>query len=136
MNMPGFTAESSLGPTLGIYWRNAVNFRTSGGFVARPGAVKAQQLFGFGTIFGGDCFGSPEQCFETFCSSLPFGPPKAKCSAACQQPSVCGDCRCTFNPDGVQTCQRTCTRSTPSDILICKRPCFPLPPFPEEIGPV
>ncbi len=131
MNMPGFDAESSLGPTKGIYRGKAAHFRISGGFVARLGAIRPQQLFGFGSIFGRDCFGSTEQCFQTFCSTVPFGPPKAKCFAACQQPSVCGDCRCTFG-----RCERVCTRSTPSASLKCRRSCFPLPPFPGELAPV
>lgn len=132
MSMPVFNAEASLGPTMGIYRGKAVHFPISGGFLARLGAVKPQQLFGFGSLFGGDCFGSAEQCFETSCSSLPFGPLKAKCHAACQQPSVCGDCRCTCTPDCVRTCQRECTRSTPSAILRCRRSCFP---FPDKLAP-
>jgi hypothetical protein len=127
MNLPKFNAEASLGPTTGIYVGKAIHFRISGGVIVRLGAVKPQQLFGLGSIFGGDCFGSTDQCIDSFCSLLPPGPQKAKCFAACQQPSVCGDCRCTCTTDCVRTCLRTCTKSTPSDILTCRGSCFPFP---------
>src|SRR5215203_3216815 len=101
MNIPQFSAEASVGPSVGIYRGNAGR-----GFAATLSAVKLQQRFG--PIFGGDCIGSLEQCFETFCKHLPFGPQKAKCFAACQQPSVCSDCRCTCSSNCVRTCEREC----------------------------
>ena len=40
MNMPGFTAESSLGPTMGIYWGNVA----SGSFPSEGGGRVMPQL--------------------------------------------------------------------------------------------
>jgi hypothetical protein len=123
MKLPQFNAEASLGSAMGIYGGGGLFTFLSGGL----GAVKPQQLFGLGSIFGGDCFGSINQCIDNFCGKLPPGPLKAKCFAACQQPSVCCDCRCACTPDCVRTCLRTCTKSTPSDILRCSGSCVPFP---------
>jgi hypothetical protein len=120
MKMPGFTAASSLDPTMGRYWGNAVHSRISGGFVARLDAVKPQQSFGVENTIG-NCFGN--KCVEDFCSGL-TGQSLAKCKAACAQPSKCGGCSCTCAPNCARTCLRSCTKSTPSAFLRCTGPCF------------
>ena len=130
MKIPQFTAEASLGPARAVYGAENIRLRTKTAFVARTGSIEPQQAFGVGTVFGGDCFGSVDQCLNTFCVPLPPGKQKAACFAACQQPSVCGDCRCTCTPDCVRTCLRTCTKTTPSDMLTCSAACVPLSGFP------
>src|SRR5436305_8185099 len=92
MNIPGFDAEASLGPTLGMYRGKAVHSRISGGFVARLDAVKPQQLVGFGTTIA-DCFGSIDQCQNLCSHDTPHQ--KALCLTACKRLSVCEGCRCT-----------------------------------------
>jgi hypothetical protein len=141
MNIPGFVAESSLGPALGLYRGRAVHFQISGGFVARLDAVKPQQMFGLGlgvenTVGLGDCFGSAGRCITKFCNHL-SGKQRAACVIACNQPSKCGGCDCTFTPAGVRTCQRTCTRKSPpgntfQTRLTCTGSCFGL----DELAPV
>ncbi len=125
MNLPGFDAEASLGPTLGIYGGKAVQFRISGNFVASLGTVNPQQFLGGISAVVGDCFGSTDQCIDRFCSTATPGPEKAKCFAACQKSSVCSGCRCSCSPNCNRTCLRECTRSTPSAILRCRGDCFP-----------
>ena len=134
MKLPQFNAEASLGSTMGRYVGGGLLTFLPGGLIARLGAIEPQQALGVGTIFGGDCFGSVDQCLDRFCVNLPPGKQRAECFAACQQPSVCGDCRCTCTPDCVRTCLRTCTKSTPSAILTCSASCIPLPgvPFPDD----
>lgn len=83
------------------------------------------------SIFGGDCFGSPANCKDRFCNLLPPGLLKAKCFAACDQPSLCGECNCTCRPDCTRTCTQTCTKSTPSVVMTCTAPCFS---FAREVG--
>lgn len=122
MNMPGFNAESSLGPAIGFYRGKAVYF--GGSLAAKLGTVQPQQLHGFGTIFGLDCFGSVGDCVQNFCNDL-TGQDRAKCVAACLKPSVCGGCSCRCAPNCARTCERVCTRSTPSAFLRCRGPCFP-----------
>lgn len=121
--MPGFTAESSLGPATGIYRGTAVHSGIGGNLAAN---IEPQQLFGFGNLFF-DCFGTPEQCQADNCAFVPSGPLKAQCFAACRNPSVCSGCRCTCNANCARTCIRSCIRQTTSGnyILKCNRPCFP-----------
>jgi hypothetical protein len=126
MKLPQFNAEASLGAAMGIYGGGGL-FTFLPGWL---GAVKPQQLVGLGSIFGGDCFGSVDQCINNFCVNLPPGKQRAACFAACQQPSVCSGCSCSCTPDCVRTCLQTCTKSTPSDILRCSESCVPLPGFP------
>jgi hypothetical protein len=130
--VPGFTAASSLGPARAVYGGENVRLRTKTAFAARTGSIEPQQAFGVGTLFGGDCFGSVDQCLDTFCVNLPPGKQKAQCFAACQQPSVCGGCRCSCTPDCVRTCEVECTKSTTSGsaILKCTRSCVPISGFP------
>lgn len=126
MSLPGFDAESSIGPSKGIYGGRAVHSPGHGGMAAGLGHVHPQQLLGdgLGSILFGDCFGSFENCLETYCFGL-VGQQRAKCFAACQKPSVCSDCFCSCSPNCIRTCQRECTKSTPSVFLRCRGSCFP-----------
>ncbi len=128
MRLPEFVAEASLGPSKNIYRGQAIQPRGGGATVAGPGAVHPQQFLGggLGSILFPDCFGSFDNCLETFCNHLE-GQAHAKCFAACQQPSVCGGCVCSCAPNCTRTCQRTCTKSTPSAILKCRGSCLGLP---------
>lgn len=125
MNLPGFHAESSLGPALGAYRGQAINLKTHGSLVTRLGAVTPAQLTGRFGVLVPDCFGSTENCIDNFCSTLEGGPEKAKCFAACEKPSVCGGCDCTCSPNCARTCRRTCTKRTPSYVVTCRGSCFP-----------
>lgn len=123
MNIPQFTAEAALGRPRGSYRAKAVHF------IGRGRGIDPQQFSRFGNFLGGDCFGSTEQCIETFCVNVAPGKQKAACFAACGQPSVCSGCSCSCSPDCTRTCLRECTRSTTSGsaILRCRRSCFPFP---------
>jgi hypothetical protein len=131
MKLPQFTAEASLAPARALYAGGFSRLHSRAAFQV-TGTIKTQLAFGVGTVFGGDCFGSVDQCLNTFCVNLPPGKQKAECFAACQQPSVCSGCRCSCTPDCVRTCEVECTKSTTSgsDTLRCTKPCVPLPGFP------
>jgi hypothetical protein len=58
MNIPGFAAESSLGPAMGMYTGKAVHFWTNRGFVARITSISPQQLSVAGTFV--NCVGQTE----------------------------------------------------------------------------
>ena len=130
--VPQFTAEASLGPTRGVYGGKIVRLRTKTALAAMTGTIELQQALGVGTIFGGDCFGSADQCENRFCVNLPPGKQRAQCFAACQQPSVCSDCSCSCTPNCVRTCEFEWTRRTTSGsaILKCTGSCVPVSGFP------
>ena len=112
MNLPGFTAASSLRLTEGIYRGQSLHGKSSV-------AVTAQQVSGVENTIG-NCFGG--NCIADFCSDL-VGAEEAKCKAACAKPAKCGGCRCTVS-GGIRRCLRSCTKSTPSAFLRCTGPCF------------
>jgi hypothetical protein len=126
MGVPGFCAESALGPSKGIYRGQARYSPSSGGMAAGHGGLQPQQLIGRGPLSSlfGDCFGTLDDCLDTHCAGL-SGQERAKCFAACQKPAVCKGCSCSCSPNCVRTCSRECTKTTPSAFLRCWGPCFP-----------
>src|SRR5262245_42664347 len=56
--VPQFSAEASPGPTRGVYGGKTVRLRTERAFAVMTGTIEPQQAFGVGPIIGGDCFGS------------------------------------------------------------------------------
>ena len=131
-HIPGFGAESSLGPAMGMYMGKSAHFWTNRGFAAGIVSITPEQSSLLATIIGSDCFGSVDQCLDRFCVNLPPGKQRAECFAACQQPSVCSDCSCSCTPNCVRTCEVECTRRTTSGsaILKCTGSCVPVSGFP------
>jgi hypothetical protein len=119
MNIPGFGAESSLGPAMGMYMGKSVHFWTNRGFVAGIASISPQQLSLLGTFPETDCFGDLKTCIRVHCLDVPDG----RCRAACAQPAVCGPCRCTCSPDCTRTCERECRKSVTGADLKCTQPC-------------
>ena len=127
MNIPGFSAESSLGPALGMYMGKSVHFWTNRGFVTSIASISPQQLSVPGPFLGSDCFGSVDQCIADHCD-LDDPRQKAACAKACRQPAVCGPCRCRCSPDCIRTCELECRKSifTGSGGFVdlrCTQPC-------------
>ena len=120
--MPGFAAESSLGPAVGRYIGTSVHFWSSSGFT---GSISPQQLSVLGTSSRRDCFGSLAQCVADHCIDIDVSPKqRALCIRACGQPSVCGPCVC----DSTGICERECRRSYVSSSggfadVYCQGPC-------------
>ena len=71
MNLPGFTAEASLGPATGMYIGEPVHFWSSSGFT---GSISPQQLSTLGTSSRRDCFGSRAQCVADHCIDIDVSP--------------------------------------------------------------
>ena len=65
--MPGFAAESSLGPAMGRYIGKSVHLWSSTGFAASITSISPQQLSVLETSAGRDCFGSLRQCIADHC---------------------------------------------------------------------
>jgi hypothetical protein len=93
MNIPGFAAESSLGPAMGTYIGKSVHFWTNRGFVAGIVSITPQQSSLLATVIGSGCFGSVNQCIADHCD-LDDPRQRAACQKACKQPAVCTPCRC------------------------------------------
>src|SRR6266481_8832908 len=82
-HIPGFGAESSLGPAMGMYMEKSAHFWTNRGFATGIVSITPQQSSLLATIIGSDCFGSVDQCLDRFCVNLPPGKQRAewkKCS--------------------------------------------------------
>src|SRR5262245_8508795 len=127
MRIPGFAAESSVGPAMGTYLGKAVYSWTNRSFVPSITSIGPQQLSVSGTI-GSDCFGSVEKCIIDHCSDLDDRGQRQKCVNACRRPAVCSPCACTCGPDCTRTCQRECHKSilTSSGGFVdvtCTEPC-------------
>lgn len=132
MNMPGFHAEASLGPALGVYRGVAVHSRSGNTVAVKPQQLLAPRIgiggLGVGGVVGiFDCHGSTQQCIENNCIGLPVKQ-QGICRSACQQPSKCSGCVCTCSPNCARTCQRTCTRSFTNAaggfiVLTCRGDC-------------
>jgi hypothetical protein len=124
VSIPGFAAESSLGPALGIYIGKSVHRSSSRGVAADVASISPQQLAEFGAAPGSDCFGSLRQCIADHCFGNDLNPMQAAlCRRACSQPAVCGPCRCS---GGV--CERECRKSFVSSSggfadLFCRGAC-------------
>ena len=128
MNIPGFGAESSLGPTMGIYKGKSIHFWADRGFVADIASISAQQLSTLGTFLASDCFGSVKQCITDHCSDIDDPRQRAACQKACNQPATCTPCLCRCGPDCTRTCEIECHKflSTGSGgfvDLTCTEPC-------------
>jgi hypothetical protein len=127
MNIPGFAAESSLGPAMGTYIGKSVHFWTNRGFVAGIVSITPQQSSLLATVIGSDCFGSVNQCIADHCD-LDDPRQRAACQKACKQPAVCTPCRCRCSPDCTRTCEIECHKylSTGSGGFVdlkCTEPC-------------
>jgi hypothetical protein len=129
VNMPGFAAESSLGPAVGTYIGKSAHFWSSGSFAASITSISPQQLSAFGTSAGRGCFGSLQQCIADHCFLDVDITPRQRilCIRACSQPTVCGSCVCDA---GTGICERECRRSFVSSSggfadVYCTGPCSP-----------
>jgi hypothetical protein len=124
VNIPGFAAESSLGPAMGMYMGKSVHCWSSRGVAASIASVSPQQLSVFGISPGSDCFGSRAQCIADHCAGNDLNPRQAiLCIRACGQPAVCGPCRCSAG-----TCEHECRKSFLSSSggfadVFCTGPC-------------
>src|SRR5262245_45277859 len=123
--MPGFAAESSLGPAGGIYIGKPVRFWSSSGFAASTPSISPQQLSLLGTSRARDCFGSLQQCIADHCFEVDNPRQRILCIRACSQPTVCRPCMCDA---GTGICERECRRSFVSSSggfadVYCTEPC-------------
>ena len=121
--MPGFAAESSLGPAMGIYIGTSGHFRSSSGFAANVTFVSPQQLSALGTAAASDCFGSLRQCIADHCADVDNPRQRILCIRACGQRAVCGPCICNAG-----ICERECRKSFVTSSggfadLYCTGPC-------------
>ena len=109
MNMPGFAAESSLGPPMGMYIGKSVHFWSSSGFAVSITSISPQQLSLLRARPARDCFGSLAECIAEHCIDVDITPrQRILCIRACGQRSVCGPCICDA---GTGICERECRRS-------------------------
>ena len=123
--MPGFAAESSLGPAMGMYIGKSAHLWSSGSFAASITSIVPQQLSLFGAAAGHDCFGSLRQCIADHCFEVDNPRQRILCIRACGQPTVCGPCR--FNA-GTGMYERECRRSFVTSQggfadVFCTEPC-------------
>ena len=123
--MPGFAAESSLGPAMGMYIGKSVHFWSSTGFAASITSIAPQQLSVLGTSPGRDCFGSLRQCIADHCVDVDNPRQRILCIRACGQRTVCGPCMCDA---GTGICERECRRSFVTSSggfadVFCREPC-------------
>jgi hypothetical protein len=136
MNIPGFTAESSV-------YKAVLHYRTAGSFdtaksVQRP-MIVASQFGRFGELFDfdPDCPGSSSRCVDIHCLGL-TGAQRAQCIATCYNaPPICGACNCQCSSDCVRTCTQRCCRTTigpPFRQLCCTRNCFQRPPVSDLVA--
>ena len=126
MNIPGFAAESALGPALGKYMGKSVHCWSIGGVAKSNASISPQQLSVVGTSAGSDCFGSLRQCIADHCVDVDITPrQRILCIRACGQRTVCGPCR--FNA-GTGIYERECRRSFVTSQggfadVFCTEPC-------------
>ena len=123
MNIPGFAAESALGPALGKYMGKSVHCWSIGGVAKSNASISPQQLSILRTLPVNDCFGSFSQCVAEHCADVDNPRQRALCFSACRQPAVCGPCRCSAG-----TCERECRKSFVSSSggvadVFCTGPC-------------
>jgi len=122
--MPGFAAESSLGPAMGMYIGNSAHFGPNGSFAASIASIVPQQLSLLGTPPAHDCFGSLRQCIADHCADVDNPRQKILCIRACGQRTVCGPCICSSSG----FCERECRRSIVTSSggfadVFCTEPC-------------
>ena len=127
INIPGFSAEASLGTAMGMYAGKSDYIWTDGSFGAGILPITPQQASLLAPVIGSDCFGSSKKCIADHCD-LDDPKQRAACQKACRQPAVCTPCRCRCSPDCTRTCEIECHKylSTGSGGFVdlkCTEPC-------------